>query len=135
VTPIGLKQFMKTQIKVVVDVVSDLDSGEKALTVKRKSVWFKRNYEIHNEWILREIEDSSKLKKETEIGETYMKLRRNWVFQRWELARNENSGWEENCRKVHYASSTFSNFTTKLGRVPTKIRVPEWIRVLNVSWI
>jgi hypothetical protein len=29
---------MKTQIKVVVDVVSDLDSGEKALTVKRKLV-------------------------------------------------------------------------------------------------
>jgi hypothetical protein len=29
---------MKTQIKVVVDFVSDLDSGEKALTVKRKSV-------------------------------------------------------------------------------------------------
>jgi hypothetical protein len=39
VTPIGIKQFIKTQIKVVVvDVVSDLDSGEKGLTVKRNSV-------------------------------------------------------------------------------------------------
>jgi hypothetical protein len=30
-------------------------------------------------------ESCEKLKKETEIGETYMKLRRNWVFQRWKF--------------------------------------------------
>jgi hypothetical protein len=38
VTPIGIKQFIKTQIKVVVDVVSDLDSGEKALNEIEKEL-------------------------------------------------------------------------------------------------